>query len=375
MRRCIGLGVALCLSPLVPSASAAAKPVKAATDWHEEAEAGATGARLDYTEDPEGQFSDVHLRVTRGGRVVLDRSFGPICNYCEPAPLGGTFDNQDSLRVRDLDRDGEPEVVIDFYWNGAHCCFYSYVAYRRTDGSYSVKRRIWGDIRYKLIDLKGDGILEFRARNPRFSYAFTSFADSAWPLQIWNFRSGAFSDVTRRHQGAVRMDVARRWRQYVRYRRAGRAVRGVLAAYLADTYALGQSPRGWRRVRRAIRGRCYDCTARPGRYLRKLRRFLRRTGYTSARIMSNRAIAHPRARAAHGYCRNAYGGDVIIAHKMGCAAARRVVRSWGLRYKADGIVNRRVRTMRCRGREDSVEGLTVRCTRGTKSVRFYANVP
>ncbi len=87
------------------------------------------------------------------------------------------------------------------------------------------------------------------------------------------------------------------------------------------------------------------------------------------------SLSEPSTGAAHGMCRNVYGGDVIVAHNMGCAAARRVVRSWGRRYKADGIVNRRVRTMRCRGREDRYEGLTVRCTRGVKSVRFYANVP
>ena len=150
---------------------------------------------------------------------------------------------------------------------------------------------------------------------------------------------------------------------------------GVLAAYLADAYSLGQSRRGWRRVRRAIRGRCYDCTARPGGYLRKLRRFLRRTGYVRASSAAARSSGQARVRAAHGLCRNVYGGDVIIAHNMGCAAARRVVRSWGVRYKADGIVNRRVRRMRCRGREDRYEGLTVRCMRGVKSVRFYANVP
>lgn len=370
MRRyVIGLAAALWLSALAPVAAADAKLVKAAEDSYEEAQSGATHARLDYTEEPESQFSDVRLQIVRSGQVVLNRPLGPICDYCEPAPLGGIFDDESSLRVRDLDRDGEPEVVIDFYWGGAHCCFYSYVASRRSDGSYSLKRRTWGDVRYRLADLNGDGTIEFRARNPRFSYAFASYASSWWPLQIWNVRSGSFVDVTRRHKRAVATDTARIWRRYHRYRRAGREVRGVLAAYLANTYSLGTSRRGWRRVRRAIRGRCFDCTARPDGYLRKLKRFLRRTGY--ARV----SPAEPSPRAAHGLCRNIYGGDVIIAHNMGCAAARRVVRSWGLRYRADGIVNRRVRRMRCRGREDSVEGLTVRCTRGAKSVRFYANAP
>ncbi len=78
---------------------------------------------------------------------------------------------------------------------------------------------------------------------------------------------------------------------------------------------------------------------------------------------------------AHGYCRNVYGGDVIIAHGIGCRPARRVVKTWAIRYKRDGIVNRRSRGFRCRGRNDPYEGLTVRCRRGRASIRFYANVP
>ena len=78
---------------------------------------------------------------------------------------------------------------------------------------------------------------------------------------------------------------------------------------------------------------------------------------------------------AHGMCRNVYGGDVIMAHGIGCRAARRVVRTWGIGYKRDGIVNRRSRGFRCRGGNDQYEGLTVRCRRGRQSIRFYANVP
>ena len=82
-----------------------------------------------------------------------------------------------------------------------------------------------------------------------------------------------------------------------------------------------------------------------------------------------------RAEAASRMCSNTYGGDVISARNLSCRKAKRIVRTWARRYKRDDVVNRRVLGFRCRDRSDQYEGLVVRCTRGTRSVRFYANVP
>jgi hypothetical protein len=81
--------------------------------------------------------------------------------------------------------------------------------------------------------------------------------------------------------------------------------------------------------------------------------------------------------AAAKTCKNVYGGDVIAAYGVGCAKAREVVRTWAIRYRRDGRINRRVFNFRCHGRNDPFEGLTMRCRRiddGAR-VRWYANVP
>jgi hypothetical protein len=76
-------------------------------------------------------------------------------------------------------------------------------------------------------------------------------------------------------------------------------------------------------------------------------------------------------------CKNTYGGDVIAAYGVGCPKARDVVRTWAVRYRRDGVINRRVFRFRCRGRNDPYEGLTMRCRRPSDDalVRWYANVP
>jgi hypothetical protein len=83
---------------------------------------------------------------------------------------------------------------------------------------------------------------------------------------------------------------------------------------------------------------------------------------------------HP-AKAQPRLCANTYGGDVISATNVTCRTARHIVRSWAVGYRNDGRENRAVEGFRCRGRNDSVEGLTIRCRRGRALIRFYANVP
>jgi hypothetical protein len=108
-----------------------------------------------------------------------------------------------------------------------------------------------------------------------------------------------------------------------------------------------------------------------------IRRFTRAaaTGGVLALLALVAELGSPAPASAHGMCRNVYGGDVIVAHNLSCRKARRIVRTWGIRYRDDGIVDRTVLGFRCRGTDDPYEGLTMRCRRGSRVVRFYANAP
>jgi subtilisin-like proprotein convertase family protein len=246
------------------------------------ARARRTEAALSYRES-NNVYRRLRLRITRRGKTLLDappRRVHP-CACPNDGPVGGG-----AIRVRDLDRDGEPEVLVDFYSGGAHCCYYTdvyrYVARSRT---YRPVVGYWGDLLPRLVDLGGDGRPEFRTGDDRFAYAFTSFAGSAFPIRILRFDHGRFVDVTRRFPRLVRSDAAG---LYAAYRSQVRSrdydVRGILAAWLADQYSLGRGPAGWRVLERAERrgelGRKADLWPVGKAYLRKLRAFLRRTGYS-----------------------------------------------------------------------------------------------
>ena len=231
-------------------------------------------ATISYTKR-DGVIQRARLRIARGGALRLSTEVGRLANG--RADLLG-------LRVRDLDGDGEPEVVLDLYTRGAHCCWES-VVYRYAAGGYRPGLHRWGNVSYRLTDLDGDGRPELRSADDRFAYVFTSFATSYFPLRVWHYRHGRFVDVTRRFPGAVRADAARLWTRYLHERAQHAEVRGVLAAWLADEYRLGRERVGWARrdaaLRRGDLGPRPDLDGWPQAraYLAALRRFLGREGY------------------------------------------------------------------------------------------------
>jgi hypothetical protein len=126
---------------------------------------------------------------------------------------------------------------------------------------------------------------ELASADDRFAYAFTSYAGSAFPVQVWRYRPGGLVDVTRAYRQLVRADAVQLWRSYVRERQrkpADRDVRGVLAAWQADKALLGEAGEGWKRLRAArAAGELKGSPPWPSgyRYLRELRAFLAAAGY------------------------------------------------------------------------------------------------
>jgi len=155
------------------------------------------------------------------------------------------------LKVADLDGDGEPEVLVDTFSGGAHCCLTARIltwngtGYTPTDVEYR-------DVGYALKDADGDGRPELVGQDPVFSTAFTAYAASAFPPLVYRVDHGKLVDVTRRFPKLVRTDAARLLKD-LRKARRGDDVRGVLAAYVADQYLLGKGSTGLKELDRQRR--------------------------------------------------------------------------------------------------------------------------
>jgi hypothetical protein len=231
-----------------------------------------------------GIVRDVRLRIVRLGRVRLDAEVPRLgCAGCPGWRVVGR------PVVRDLDGDGEPEVLVDVYTGGAHCCTHSLLYRWRPQGRrYERSTAAWGNQGYRLADLDADGRPELSSRDDRFAARFTAYAASASPVRIWRYDRGRLFDVTRSFRGEVERDAAVLWREYLRVRGGKvREVRGFLAAWLADQALLGRTEQGWRRLedanRRGELGRGAMADGYPAgrRYLSALRAFLRRAGYVA----------------------------------------------------------------------------------------------
>jgi hypothetical protein len=232
--------------------------------------------------------SRVRLRITRAGRTGLDASLAEI--NCRGCPNRGMLLVGDASRptIRDLDADGEPEVFLNLYWSGAHCCWWTRIYnYSEARARYVPRNHWWGEARAfygfrgSLRDLDGDGRPEFSGRDDRFM-ALSYFAVD--PIRIWSYRAGVMHEVTRRHPKQVARDARDLWGFYREARRE-RWTRELLAAWAADQYLLEHSAIADRALARAARrgeleGKSMWERPRSGReWIRVLKRFLRKTGY------------------------------------------------------------------------------------------------
>jgi hypothetical protein len=254
----------------------------------ESAHLGQVSTELTYlfNEASEGQpFSNLHLRIRRADALLVDAEVQPVCHGCALWPGSGGAADRSSVAVSDLEGDAEPEVLLDLYTGGAHCCFYT-AFFRYANGEYVRRVHSWGNETYRLRDLGADGRLELVTHDDRFNYAFSCFACSAVPVLVLRYEQGRLVNVTRSFRQVVRADAARIWSFYKSAVRRRSPAEGLLPAYLADQYVLGHGKAGWARVRKAVHRRDWPSTVDPrwknrSRYLAAVRRFLTRTGYIS----------------------------------------------------------------------------------------------
>jgi hypothetical protein len=249
----------------------AAAPAAASANT-ETVTAGNVTAELSYTPTGIG-YTGVHVKIVRGGVTQIDQpaALSPSCPECGTGPAYGG--HGDSVHIVQLDATPDPEVVFDLYTGGAHCCFYSQI-FGFKSGSYASTVHDFGDPGYSFFDPENDGKLEFRSGDPRFAYAFGSFASSRFPPQIWRYADGLMLDVTRSYPTLIQADIRRLKRQFKKFKSLG--IKSLLAAHAADRFMLNQPIAAFALVHKAKRKGYLD---NAGKFLRKLERFLIRTGY------------------------------------------------------------------------------------------------
>lgn len=147
-----------------------------------------------------------------------------------------------TLSLETLDEDTVPEVVVNTFTGGAHCC----TIYTLYSWQGDILRRAetfpldGGAGRFQ--DLDEDGSAEFITFDDTFLYAFASYAGSFPPMIILSYQDGQFIDVTRQFPERLR---AWAWQMHQNIQMNPPEVNGILAGYVAQKIILGEYAQAW----------------------------------------------------------------------------------------------------------------------------------
>ena len=232
----------------------------------------------------EPRFGDdvfgLRLSVVHLGKRVFDM---PVKSSLFPAGAGTASGlKPSSVSFHDLNADGTPSFALVLWTGGAHCCYLDQIF----DFSYRPAHKTEIDFRdtgaRAAIAASCRAILQ--SADDRFDYAFTDYADSASPIQIWQYRTGGLVDTTRSFPALISSDAAHWWSRYLATRTStnDNDVRGILAAWAADESLLGEGAAAEAKLRQIAAGGDLDHGSgapKGATYVATLWRFLGSHGY------------------------------------------------------------------------------------------------
>jgi hypothetical protein len=222
------------------------------------------------------------LTISRAGQVLYDQPVASKQCVSTCAPVSQSA-GQSSVRVLDLEHNGQPDVVLELFSGGAHCCGIDQV-FSLDPGTmtYVETERNFGDPGARIEDLGHDGRYEFLTADDSFAYEFTDFAGSGLPIEILTFSGRHYKNVTRNYPKLIAADAATWIKAFNSMARQGYPDSvGVIAAWAADEDLLGHRKLVARYLAQQARAGHLNSALNPGgsSFVAKLQRFLRAHGY------------------------------------------------------------------------------------------------
>jgi hypothetical protein len=213
---------------------------------------------------------NMRIAVTRNGVVGLDRAIPLTCG--EQCIRSST--DTDDFEVRDLDGDGEREIVLRAGSDEPCCYVLGIFDYRPADGTYREFSPVF-QTGVRLEDLNRDGRAELISADSRIA---------GGPVQIFDYsRTDAKAklvDVTRRFPRPIRDDAKFAKLSFATGKRPDvESARTYLSEYVADEYLLGRGAAGLKELDKQIKRGILGNPKRAANFKRALLRRLERFDY------------------------------------------------------------------------------------------------
>jgi hypothetical protein len=239
---------------------------------------GGVTATLSYNGVPPS-VKNMRLKIVRLGKALYDqpvrsRFCGKLCAPAFAGSAGG------SVRVLDIESDGQPDVILQLFTGGANCCLVDQVfSFGPAARTYIKSERNFSSNGAAIRKIAGHW--RFQSSDPAFDCAFTDCADSGAPIQMWRFGGRRrFMKVTVHYPRLISKDAAKWMRLFKQHISNGV---GLIAAWAADEELLGRhtlvkSTLAAEAAKGALRA---DNSGEPGgkKFVVALNRLLRRRGY------------------------------------------------------------------------------------------------
>lgn len=276
MRCRLGSLIAVVLGALLVTAPAASATTQTAHSGNVTATFNFKGKYPKYTRET--------ITIARAGKVLYAQPVASRFCASQCAPVSGSG-RQASVHVVDLEHDGQPDVVLDLFSGGAHCCSIEQIfSLRPGTMTYVETEHNFGDPGERIVDLGHNGRHEFLTADDTFAYAFTDYAASGLPIQILRFSHRRFQNVTRSYPKLIAKDASL-WLNAFKSTSRQRYQDGVglIAAWAADEDRLGHSQLVSRYLARQLKAGHLNSGLSPAsggrKFVANLQRFLRQHGY------------------------------------------------------------------------------------------------
>jgi hypothetical protein len=248
------------------------------------AHSGNVSATFTFKASNSFNYSHERLKIMRAGQVVYDKPVtSASCGTTQCSP-GAFTPHTSSVHVIDLESNGEPDVVLDLYSGGAHCCFIEQIfSFNPGSTTYTKTERDFGDPGANIKDLGHNRHFELVTADDSFADEFTDYAASGLPIQILTFRNRRFTDVTRHYPKLIASDAAQ-WLSLFKgnvKHHVNDSV-GLIAAWAADEDLLGHESLVKSTLATELaKGHLRTPLGNGGSaFVKALQKFLRKRGYT-----------------------------------------------------------------------------------------------